>query len=184
MSEAQSVTSTPAQAQAKRPRPVISCLECRRKKLKCSRTHPCQQCIKIGRPGRCEYQAGQEPESNADYSVPHNAPNKRQRFLPSALDNQHETACDQVEPGMQVPPAAKRGVIEDLQERVTRLEQALLAQSRQPNGALSSSHLDSPRPLSPDDTVNDSDSLEKAPSICSQVSWQPFLTINSWGLLS
>src|SRR5271170_4248105 len=39
----------------KRPRPVLSCLECRRKKLKCSRTLPCIQCTKASRATHCSY---------------------------------------------------------------------------------------------------------------------------------
>lgn len=31
----------------KRPRPVVSCLRCREKKLKCDRLSPCQNCTKL-----------------------------------------------------------------------------------------------------------------------------------------
>ncbi|OAP63524.1 hypothetical protein AYL99_02751 [Fonsecaea erecta] len=118
-----SAPSPASSAPAKRPRPVISCLECRRKKLRCSRSHPCQQCVKIGRPGRCQYQAGQEPEPNIDFSATLSVPNKRQH-----LDQPGEN--DRVRNGSSnhEPPLAQRGVIEDLQDRVTRLEQALLDQ--------------------------------------------------------
>lgn len=170
MSDSHSATSTPAQAQAKRPRPVISCLECRRKKLKCSRTHPCQQCVKIGRPGRCEYQTGQEPEPNAEYSVPHNAPSKRQRLLPTSLHDADEVSWNHVATDRQLPPVVRIGIIEDLQERVTRLEQTLLTQSRNPNGASSISQPDSRHPLHPEAAVIESHSMERLPSISSQVS--------------
>lgn len=39
----------------KRPRPVVSCLRCRGKKLKCNRTLPCENCIKASCAGICTY---------------------------------------------------------------------------------------------------------------------------------
>lgn len=123
---------TPATA-TKRSRPVISCLECRRKKLKCDRTQPCQQCVKIGRPSRCEYQTGQEPEPSADYQP--GPLIKRPRLAPSPRDNAGEGPPEPTE-GRELPlppptaTAMRPGVIEDLQERVTRLEKALYAQSQ------------------------------------------------------
>lgn len=38
-----------------RPRPTLSCFECRRKKLRCDRSHPCEQCIKSHRALQCSY---------------------------------------------------------------------------------------------------------------------------------
>lgn len=55
-------STTTTKNSLKRPRPVISCLQCRRKKLKCDRTLPCQQCIKAKRADACSFQPGQEPE--------------------------------------------------------------------------------------------------------------------------
>jgi hypothetical protein len=40
----------------KRPRPVVSCLRCRDKKLKCDRTSPCENCIKAQIPDTCTFQ--------------------------------------------------------------------------------------------------------------------------------
>jgi len=109
----------------KRPRPVISCLECRRKKLKCDRTHPCQQCIKIGRPGQCEYQEGVEPLPNIAYSLA--SPAKRQRIhSPSVEALDRGPVALNGSQGLPVS-STSRGVIEDLQERVARLENAVLA---------------------------------------------------------
>jgi hypothetical protein len=39
----------------KRARPPISCLECRRKKLRCDRVQPCVQCKKGGREALCVF---------------------------------------------------------------------------------------------------------------------------------
>ncbi|KIV85810.1 hypothetical protein PV11_01466 [Exophiala sideris] len=122
MADASSQLSSSA---TKRPRPVISCLECRRKKLKCDRTHPCQQCIKIGRPGQCEYQSGVEPLPNIAYALA--SPAKRQRIdSPPVEALEKGTVALNGSHGLPVSPAA-RGVIEDLQERVARLENAVLA---------------------------------------------------------
>ena len=40
----------------KRQRVRLSCLECRRRKLSCSRELPCDRCIKSGTPERCTYE--------------------------------------------------------------------------------------------------------------------------------
>ncbi|KAI0870556.1 hypothetical protein GGS24DRAFT_99905 [Hypoxylon argillaceum] len=41
----------------KRHRVRLSCLECRRRKLSCSRELPCDRCIKSGTPERCTYES-------------------------------------------------------------------------------------------------------------------------------
>lgn len=41
----------------KRQRVRLSCLECRRRKLSCSRDLPCDRCIKSGTPERCNYES-------------------------------------------------------------------------------------------------------------------------------
>ncbi|OTB04572.1 hypothetical protein M426DRAFT_320688 [Hypoxylon sp. CI-4A] len=41
----------------KRQRVRLSCLECRRRKLSCSRELPCDRCIKSGTPDRCTYES-------------------------------------------------------------------------------------------------------------------------------
>ncbi|KAI0508300.1 hypothetical protein F5B22DRAFT_650154 [Xylaria bambusicola] len=40
----------------KRQRVRLSCLECRRRKLSCSRELPCDRCVKSGTPERCNYE--------------------------------------------------------------------------------------------------------------------------------
>lgn len=156
-------------APTKRPRPVISCLECRRKKLKCSRTHPCQQCIKIGRPGRCEYQAGQEPEANVNYLPAHPVSSKRPRLLPPLNSTGPETSLNRTDAGKQAPLVAAQGVVEDLQQRVARLEQALLA-GKQPSNDSSLLSLPSPDELYPMNAIEDSTSLTNSSQLSSQFS--------------
>lgn len=98
-----STESSPAAARRvqKRPRPVISCLECRRKKLKCDRLLPCRQCIKYGREKLCEYAPGQQPESRIENEA-------------AERDSDHHLMS-----------AGRQGEIDDLYERVKTLEQAL-----------------------------------------------------------
>ncbi|KAI1813080.1 hypothetical protein GGS20DRAFT_499518 [Poronia punctata] len=47
----------------KRQRIRLSCLECRRRKLSCSRELPCDRCIKSGTPERCSYESRPEGPS-------------------------------------------------------------------------------------------------------------------------
>lgn len=115
----------------KRPRPVISCLECRRKKLKCDRSHPCQQCLKIGRPGRCQYQRGSEPETNGGLSPAAQPKRPRLDFNPVA-ENQESSFITKKTPNETTLVQPKPGIIEDLQDRVAKLEKALISQSGRP----------------------------------------------------
>ena len=102
----------------KRPRPVLSCLECRRKKLKCDRLFPCNQCQKSHL--SCAYNSDQDTErrhssvnGSRDESL---RPQKRARpMLEEVLPGHSPTI-----------PNAHVGIIEDLQARVSALERSLL----------------------------------------------------------
>jgi Fungal Zn(2)-Cys(6) binuclear cluster domain len=48
----------------KRPRPVLSCSECRQRKLGCDRRVPCNQCVKAKRGHQCVYPNGTVPKTN------------------------------------------------------------------------------------------------------------------------
>lgn len=115
----------------KRPRPVISCLECRRKKLKCDRSHPCQQCLKVGRPGRCQYQRGSEPETNGALS-PGARPKRPRLDFNQVAENHDSSFINKTIPNETTPVQPKPGIIEDLQDRVAKLEKALISQSGRP----------------------------------------------------
>lgn len=152
----------------KRPRPVISCLECRRKKLKCDRTQPCQQCIKIGRPGQCEYQSGQEPLPNIAYSLM--SPAKRQRiYSPTDDPLDNDTVALNGSHGPQVTSAG-RGVIEDLQERVARLENAVLAGNARREGVQDPAPATPTYPEASDNHVDEDDSTSASHPLKSLVS--------------
>ena len=100
----------------KRPRPVVSCLRCREKKLKCDRILPCQNCIKSGCRSDCTF--NQQPAESHLRS-------KRVQF-PDAKD------LDQNQDHPTAPVTTGVGVIEDLQMRVVKLEELL---ALRPQGA-------------------------------------------------
>ena len=56
----------------KRARPVFTCLECKRKKLKCDRQQPCHQCSRLGRSNRCRYTEEDERDELSDTSLNEN----------------------------------------------------------------------------------------------------------------
>ncbi|KAJ5364015.1 uncharacterized protein N7496_009728 [Penicillium cataractarum] len=91
----------------KRPRPVISCLRCREKKLKCDRAAPCQNCWKAGCRAECAY--NQHPQSTES--------------LPKAKRVQLSTERDGDDQQPHSRPGT--GIIEDLQQRVVKLEELL-----------------------------------------------------------
>ncbi|KAE8151522.1 hypothetical protein BDV25DRAFT_171383 [Aspergillus avenaceus] len=90
----------------KRPRPVVSCLRCREKKLKCDRVSPCQNCTKAGCREDCAY------------SYSGNAPDPLPRAKrPRCSSSECEHLESRTEPRL--------GVLEDLQQRVIKLEERL-----------------------------------------------------------
>lgn len=87
----------------KRARPVVSCLRCREKKLKCDRVEPCENCIKAGHGADCTY--NQNPES---------APKaKRVQVTPELAKRSDQSI----------------GIIEDVQQRLARVEELLAIRS-------------------------------------------------------
>ncbi|KAF3394211.1 hypothetical protein F1880_005082 [Penicillium rolfsii] len=93
----------------KRPRPVISCLRCRAKKLKCDRAAPCQNCTKAGCRVECAY--NQHPPSSGS--------------LPKAKRIRMSPEGDEANQGTQSQPRTGMGIIEDLQQRVVKLEELI-----------------------------------------------------------
>ncbi|OQE19323.1 hypothetical protein PENFLA_c019G01573 [Penicillium flavigenum] len=99
----------------KRPRPVVSCLRCREKKLKCDRTMPCENCIKAACPSDCMYN-----QSQASLDA---LPKAKRVQLGSEVVDQH--ADRQLVPGRNTGV----GIIEDLQLRLAKLEGLLSVKS-------------------------------------------------------
>jgi hypothetical protein len=101
---------------AKRPRPVLSCIPCRARKLKCNRASPCEQCVKAGRVEECTFTSAQSHldtrQPAESLAVPVAQPKKRQ-FQEVDRTDAH------------IPSTPGLGVIEDLQLRVKLLEDAI-----------------------------------------------------------
>lgn len=114
----------------KRPRLVKSCAICRNKKLKCDRLLPCHQCSKSGRAPQCYY--GREDENIPQARATEESSlesGQRRRKIPSP------TGFAEVRSHVGLPailpptPALENnesiGVIENLQNRVDKLEKLL-----------------------------------------------------------
>ncbi|PYH42922.1 Zn(II)2Cys6 transcription factor [Aspergillus saccharolyticus JOP 1030-1] len=59
----------PPSAKKRKPRPKLSCVPCRRKKLKCNRIHPCDNCIKHHRAEKCHFVGPQAVSSGDSHSI-------------------------------------------------------------------------------------------------------------------
>lgn len=66
LSQQQQLQQSQQQRSVKRPRPVKSCTECRKRKLRCDRLLPCSQCQKSSR--ICKYAADHDPANLSDGS--------------------------------------------------------------------------------------------------------------------
>lgn len=99
-----------------RSRPIVSCLNCRRKKQKCDRRSPCNSCIRSGKPESCEYAPGQEPILDKGDEESQSTTKRRR------IDSDDRSDIDS-----QVTTAS----FKKLRERVSQLEGALLLQQQQ-----------------------------------------------------
>lgn len=133
----------------KRPRPVKSCTECRKRKLRCDRMLPCSQCQKSNR--NCRYSADHESSLLSDGSdtEPVEANRPLKRTCPPGASSAAVTVTSE---SAQTP--AKNGespslpVLEELTLRMDRLEKHM--RSRSPAGTESSAN----KPMAPaQDTV-------------------------------
>lgn len=117
------------QRSVKRPRPVKSCTECRKRKLRCDRLCPCSQCQKSNR--LCKYTAENDPANLSDVSDTEMAeparPVKR-NCLPESSGSMG------VPSGESAYAPTKNGDaglprLEDLSVRMERLEKQVLSRS-------------------------------------------------------
>lgn len=113
----------------KRPRPVMSCLDCRKKKLKCDRLLPCHQCKKSGRTARCTYAAQENSMEPQDEHLP--SVRKKVRLNdPSHPEEGQEPGSDEVTARGRnnINPLITAEVVaevRDLKTRVVELERLL-----------------------------------------------------------
>lgn len=125
----------------KRPRPVVSCLRCREKKLKCDRLLPCQNCTKIpGGSTECTY--NHDPTKSIPKSRPAtNSPGDRTPDLKNAPTLGNSVNIIQSNNG-------GVGVVEELQSRVARLEELLQVSGKLSNIQRSTSQSSPPHRIS------------------------------------
>lgn len=57
-----------AQVRKRKQRAILSCIDCRRRKLKCDRESPCNRCVGGGYPEKCAYSSLEEVERPAKRS--------------------------------------------------------------------------------------------------------------------
>ncbi|KAM0251730.1 hypothetical protein ACHAQJ_008005 [Trichoderma viride] len=121
------------QRSVKRPRPVKSCTECRKRKLRCDRNCPCSQCQKSGRP--CKYAPDQESANLSDGSDADGAepgrPAKRNfshSTLPTMADSPYNDVPVTARPA-KTGDSTSLPLLEDLSLRMERLEKQVLVRS-------------------------------------------------------
>ena len=85
----------------KRARPVVSCLRCREKKLKCDRVDPCENCVKAGSVD-CAYNQHPGP-----------VPRAKRIQLTTDIPQHSDQNANSI------------GIIEDVQQRLARVEELL-----------------------------------------------------------
>lgn len=124
------LVQSPPQAQpqlpsrsVKRPRPVKSCTECRKRKLRCDRLCPCSQCQKTGRP--CKYAAEHDAShlsdaSDLDHVEPVRSSKRSCRPAAAAAAATAATAKEATPAGNGMLPSLPR--LEELTLRMERLE--------------------------------------------------------------
>ena len=89
-------TGNRAEPPRKRRRPALSCFECRRRKIKCDRNQPCNQCVQSRVP-RCSYDTETTVFTNGQWSEAPNAitsaanPGRRAPHAPHPLLPQFPT---------------------------------------------------------------------------------------------
>lgn len=123
------------QRSVKRPRPVKSCTECRKRKLRCDRLCPCSQCQKSNR--ACKYSADADGQPDSDVSDVEAAEPGRppKRNCPPGTAPSVTSATG--EPGSLAAAvaAAKNGdgaglpLLEELSLRMERLEKQVMVRS-------------------------------------------------------
>lgn len=131
--QAQKQQQHSAQRSVKRPRPVKSCTECRKRKLRCDRACPCSQCHKANR--ECRYAPDQESGNLSDGSDAEGAESSR----PAKRNFSHGTIPAMASSPYNEAPSATRParptdstslpMLEDLSIRMERLEKHVLVRS-------------------------------------------------------
>jgi hypothetical protein len=121
------ITGLNPQRSVKRPRPVKSCIECRKRKLKCDRLCPCSQCQKSHR--NCRYAADGDAANLSDGSD-EGTPERVSKKSCAPFDNESSTKSHE-----RTLDGAPTGGLDDYGSRLDRLEKLILSHhSKSPLG--------------------------------------------------
>ncbi|ORY04551.1 hypothetical protein BCR34DRAFT_55292 [Clohesyomyces aquaticus] len=107
----------------KRPRPVISCLRCRDKKLKCDRKTPCQNCNKANCPGECTF---------APFPTESSGKTQKSSGMQLAMAQPNVASNGGFNGGLNGYLGPTPEAFQQLQERVARLEELVTRRSTSP----------------------------------------------------
>ncbi len=121
------------QRSVKRPRPVKSCTECRKRKLRCDRLCPCSQCQKSNR--GCKYATDQDSgnySDGSDIDLPDTTRPTKRNYPPGAMGGMAANASDSSSAPVTLP-TSKNGdgvpLLEELSLRMERLEKHVMVRS-------------------------------------------------------
>jgi hypothetical protein len=118
------------QRSVKRPRPVKSCTECRKRKLRCDRLCPCSQCQKSNR--TCKYAVDHDSANlseGSDSEMPEPARPAKRNCNPNIFNSATPLPNDSSYGPVRNGDAPSAPSLEELSMRMERLERQLLARS-------------------------------------------------------
>jgi hypothetical protein len=117
-----SITMTDSPNKPRRQRAILSCNDCRRRKLKCDRLAPCNRCIKGGMADSCAY--GLEAHNSVSEGLDDSSPKKRVKLRHSETQFASESDSDVV--GLyskRRPDTAATEPLEQLERHIAMLPQ-------------------------------------------------------------
>jgi hypothetical protein len=119
---------------SRRQRAILSCNDCRRRKLKCDRLSPCDRCIKGGVPDSCAY--GIEAHSVASEEL-HDRPKKKRRGTnrSASAEGHHTSEIGQdltEREGQAQSDAAAKQRLEQLERDIAHLQQHIPSHVQEP----------------------------------------------------
>jgi hypothetical protein len=120
----------------KRPRPTLSCIECRKRKLKCDRLLPCNQCTRLDKVSQCVYQnqESSHPQPNITSDGLESKLGYGRKKLSARTESTLPSAPRDTAPGsLPSPPtyySQSSGTLEELRSRVLELERKVSANTQ------------------------------------------------------
>lgn len=115
--------------QRRRRRTALSCTECRRRKLKCDRKHPCSNCITAKATCSFDHSHGRHEVSNSSRNPEYDPSPRTQShaFLPSAPTGEPDHVDEEEQSGTQLQPESPSDAdrqprtSQDILQRASRL---------------------------------------------------------------